>query len=237
MSSYQFGKSHCGDKTVVRSSYLHNGISYTGKMSSLYWIRALGLLKLAAYPVSWLSSPGCFPSGPCVGFSPVWGNLVSVVRYKLHYDWYQQWVTSFRVRVINIVIEQYCALTHGTYSLISCVWILKLCIVVKCKSIHFNLVSGKFCKSVNCVPCGKFCVMACSPWHCQLRRVLWHMTASIGDYVGLVPTTTSVVVPFVGNSTLHDGIPFVGNSTCSSDERLLVRTHICSSGARIPVGN
>ena len=40
MSSYQHRKSHCGDKTVVRSSYLHNGISYTGKMSSLYWIRA-----------------------------------------------------------------------------------------------------------------------------------------------------------------------------------------------------
>ena len=41
MLSYQYRKSHCGDKTVVRSSYLHNGISYTGKMSSLYWIRAL----------------------------------------------------------------------------------------------------------------------------------------------------------------------------------------------------
>ena len=41
MSSYQYRKSHCGDKTVVRSSYLHNAISYTGKMTSLYWIRAL----------------------------------------------------------------------------------------------------------------------------------------------------------------------------------------------------
>ena len=40
MSSYQYRKSHCGDKMVVRSSYLHNGISYTGKMSSLYWIGA-----------------------------------------------------------------------------------------------------------------------------------------------------------------------------------------------------
>ena len=37
MSSYQYRKSHCRDKTVVRSSYLHNGISYTGKMTSLYW--------------------------------------------------------------------------------------------------------------------------------------------------------------------------------------------------------
>ena len=40
-SSYQYRESHCGHKTVVRSSYLHNGISYAGKMSSLYWIRAL----------------------------------------------------------------------------------------------------------------------------------------------------------------------------------------------------
>ena len=40
MSSYRYRKSHCGDKTVVRSSYLHHGISYTGKMTSLYWIRA-----------------------------------------------------------------------------------------------------------------------------------------------------------------------------------------------------
>ena len=39
MASYQYRKSHCWDKTVVRSSYLHNGISYTGKMTSLYWIR------------------------------------------------------------------------------------------------------------------------------------------------------------------------------------------------------
>ena len=41
MSSYQYRKSHRWDKTVVRSSYLHNGIFYTGKMSSLYWTRAL----------------------------------------------------------------------------------------------------------------------------------------------------------------------------------------------------
>ena len=43
MSSYQYRKSRCGDKTVVRSTYLHNGISYTDKMSSLYWIGALTL--------------------------------------------------------------------------------------------------------------------------------------------------------------------------------------------------
>ena len=41
MTSYHYRKSHCGDKTILRPSYLHNGISYTSKMASLYWIRAL----------------------------------------------------------------------------------------------------------------------------------------------------------------------------------------------------
>ena len=41
MSSYQYRKPHCGDKTILRPSYLHNGISYTVKTTSLYWIRAL----------------------------------------------------------------------------------------------------------------------------------------------------------------------------------------------------
>ena len=39
--SWQYRKSHCGDKTVVRPSYVHNGITYTGSMASLYWIMAL----------------------------------------------------------------------------------------------------------------------------------------------------------------------------------------------------
>ena len=41
ISSYQYSKSHCGDKTILRPSYLHNGISYTGNTTSLYWIGAL----------------------------------------------------------------------------------------------------------------------------------------------------------------------------------------------------
>ena len=43
MPSYQYRKSHCGDKTILRPSYLHNGISYTGKTTYLYWIRAQGI--------------------------------------------------------------------------------------------------------------------------------------------------------------------------------------------------
>ena len=40
MTSYQYRKSHRGDKTILRPSYLHHGISYSGKMTSLYWIGA-----------------------------------------------------------------------------------------------------------------------------------------------------------------------------------------------------
>ena len=50
MLSYQYRKSHCGDETVVRPSYLHNGIFfYTGKTTSLYWIRA----QAAPWPEAW----------------------------------------------------------------------------------------------------------------------------------------------------------------------------------------
>ena len=48
MSSHQYRKSHCGDKTVERSSYLHNGIFYTDKMTSLYWISPLVIRAPAA---------------------------------------------------------------------------------------------------------------------------------------------------------------------------------------------
>ena len=50
-SSYQYRKSHCGDKTILRPSYLHNGISYTGKITSLYWVSPL--LVPLAHPITW----------------------------------------------------------------------------------------------------------------------------------------------------------------------------------------
>ena len=48
MISYQYRKSHCADKTILRPAYLHSGISYTGKMLSLYWIEALVILGARA---------------------------------------------------------------------------------------------------------------------------------------------------------------------------------------------
>ena len=55
MLSFQYRKSHRGDKTILRPSYLHNGISYTGKMTSLYWIRAL-ITIITVYPMQYAHS-------------------------------------------------------------------------------------------------------------------------------------------------------------------------------------
>ena len=38
MPYYQY-RNHCGYKTIIHPFYLHNGISCTGNMTSLYWIR------------------------------------------------------------------------------------------------------------------------------------------------------------------------------------------------------
>ena len=66
MPRYQYRKSHCGDKTVVRSSYLHNGISYTGKIS-LYWIR---------------------PQSPLT----YWGRVTHIFDSKQDHYWFKNWL-------------------------------------------------------------------------------------------------------------------------------------------------
>ena len=70
MTSCQYKKSHFGDKAILRPSYLQNGISYTGKMTSLYWIKPwyhkLSLEDGPCFPVHlfplWLFVPGSNPS-------------------------------------------------------------------------------------------------------------------------------------------------------------------------------
>ena len=54
-----YRKSHCGDKTIVRPSYLHNGISYAGKMTSLYWIGALEVSHPDTASVSYETDTSC----------------------------------------------------------------------------------------------------------------------------------------------------------------------------------
>ena len=82
MSSYQYRKSHCGDKTVVRSPYLHSGISYTGKMASFYWIRPLMLTfhgALSCVPPDAHKVCSTLVSVPCVKLQKDWRNETDVM--------------------------------------------------------------------------------------------------------------------------------------------------------------
>ena len=68
-TSYQYRKSHCGDKTIVRLSYLHNGITYTDKMSSLYWTRVQMIWSSGWHTPTW----GLFMlAWYCVVIKDVW---------------------------------------------------------------------------------------------------------------------------------------------------------------------
>ena len=49
MPSYQHRKSRWWDKTILCASYLHNGISYTVKTTSLNWIGAPGVETTTAH--------------------------------------------------------------------------------------------------------------------------------------------------------------------------------------------
>ena len=80
MSSYQYRKSHCGDKTIVRSSYLHNEISYTSK-TSLYWIRAL-------VPISWhwRHLDMLWPLQNGWYFADIVDAILEIIFFRLHWS-------------------------------------------------------------------------------------------------------------------------------------------------------
>ena len=52
MPSYQYRKTLCGDKMIVSLSYLHNGISHTGKIASLYLIGPLVAILAVWYHIT-----------------------------------------------------------------------------------------------------------------------------------------------------------------------------------------
>ena len=105
MSSYQYRKSHYGDKTVVRSSYLHNGISYTGKMASLYWIRSLAVssygieLFMTQYPGPGTRRFNCIyysdvimsaMASEITGVSIVCSAVCSCAHQRKHQSWWSK---------------------------------------------------------------------------------------------------------------------------------------------------
>ena len=66
MSSCQYRKSHCGNKTILRPSYLHNGVSYTGIGALVpYWVHFIQTLICRIWPSSPISAPVPLPCAPC----------------------------------------------------------------------------------------------------------------------------------------------------------------------------
>ena len=90
-SSYQYRKSHCGDETVVRSSHLHNGISYTDNMSSLFWIGAGPWLQLLSFAV--VNELDC----------NVWLIKALTLKYKQLCN-LRQWLNGMQLKAIELII-------------------------------------------------------------------------------------------------------------------------------------
>ena len=91
MSSSQYRKSHCGDKTTVRSSYLHNGISCTGKVSSLYWIGAPG----ESLPVFTIFSLDKLCS--------YWTHVIEKIRYIISLSYFPDVLLFFKMWSFAVV--------------------------------------------------------------------------------------------------------------------------------------
>ena len=96
MSSYQYRKCHCGDKTVVKSSYLHNGISYTGKTTSLYWIRALDHCFAVCQATIWTSA-GILLIGPL-------GTNFSEILIKIN----TFWLKKIHLKMTSVKWQPFC---------------------------------------------------------------------------------------------------------------------------------
>ena len=79
ITSYQYRKSHCGDKTILRPSYLHNGISYTDKITSLYWIRALvcNRSSVLSCAVPWCDKQSSTGAWVFDMFDPTWQDWLT----------------------------------------------------------------------------------------------------------------------------------------------------------------
>ena len=108
MTSYQYRKSHCGNKTILRPSYLHNGISYTGKMSSLYWIRALVTKETELWCI-WLMlclTFSDFQSGRCCDEAVVWQDGIN------------GWATNYTFNLLSHRV--FLSISHRRSKMTSC---------------------------------------------------------------------------------------------------------------------
>ena len=109
MSSCHLRNSHCGDKTVLWPCYLHNGISHTGKMISLYWIRALPF-HLSTYITLnsfWHEADSCSP--PRV--------TKKIARFAMHmYTSVGKWELLSVMHLCNIMLRWMTAMENVFFS-------------------------------------------------------------------------------------------------------------------------
>ena len=105
LSSYQYRKSHNGDKTILWPSYLHNGISYTGKIT-LYWIRAKLVMCILQ----------CYFTGTTA--------IIKLIYWEL-YITKQAYVKQWRIlHEINCILHAAWHLTRPLLPAFQTVWII-----------------------------------------------------------------------------------------------------------------
>ena len=84
--SLQYRKSHCGDKTILWSSYFHSGIYFTCKVISLYWIsNTLCCSVQFSVPLVeylWYTGRELRSGVKCIVVTIVTGSLWLVRRYR-----------------------------------------------------------------------------------------------------------------------------------------------------------
>ena len=130
--SYQYRKSHYGDKTILQPSYLHNATHYTGKTASLYWIRAqvsandsqiaptvcTGVVSLCAADLPNIYADQCLPT---IIYHPI--PLLVVIQVRSPRCWHP-------------VVQGVDNHDRGSY----CQFCYRICICFLCSSwiIHFS---------------------------------------------------------------------------------------------------
>ena len=152
MPSYQYRKSHCEDKTIFRPSYLHSGISYIGKMPSLYRIRALSIIAI------WVPADVPADSNAC------WRNndykivhisrMVSLAMYHVVFVFVDQttWCTIFKdiSWCIHIFWESWLrskstsiqsAFVLYVFLLLVCVCFVCVCVCLVCVWVQIHFIT------------------------------------------------------------------------------------------------
>ena len=102
MTSYQYRKSHCGDKKILRPSYLHNGISYTGKttfyIESGPW--ASCSMPITSVILQWMNTMQAVIHGNCLRRYRTYNSLFNRMLHFCSYIKHVERITSLKACII-----------------------------------------------------------------------------------------------------------------------------------------